>query len=603
MSAITVLAILTMAGSVIIAHMATGDAAAINASGTLRMQAYRIATHMARPGGDTWHQLQSDVARFEGTLYGHDVVRDIPESTTNPVRSRYAEVQRLWNEEMRPAIESFRTDPTAARRRYTQAVSSFVDHVDDLVAGLQHQAERKVQFLRVVQGSALFITLGLVFFAMYKLLIDVTPPFRDLMYVVDEARRGNFEARTSYRAADELGMLSRTFNAMAANISRMYGDLERRVAEKTAALRQSNQALQLLYDTSRQLSAERRDLEHYRSVLTEVEQTLEVGTITLCLSNPGSDRAYTRLSTAGSNRPSFCRAPECAQCLGRHPPGETRAISDGLISVPVADAERRYGALLVAHDPGRVPSAWQLRLCEAVGEHIATSISLERHAEHQHRLALMDERAVIARELHDSLAQALSYLKIQVSRLQAEFDSENPDRQRLLDVTGELREGLNDAYRQLRELLNTFRLTMTDAGLHKALQRSVEEFAAQGNLDVQLRFRLEHVPLTPNEEIHLLQTVREALTNVVRHANASRAWVILASREDGAVAVEIGDDGVGIPTNWARANHYGIKIMEERVGGLGGTLRLERPPGGGTVVRIAFMPQQSHAPWRDAEPR
>lgn len=594
MAAITLLSVLTMIGSAVIAHTARGDAAAINASGTLRMQAYRIATLMSAPGGDSWTELRDRVAEFEATLYGEAVTGAVPGADFNPVHQQYVRVRRLWNEQMRPAIEAYRTTPEAATTEYVTAVAAFVARVDTLVNALQRQAEDKVQLLRVVQGTALFMTLGLVFFAMYKLLIDVMPPFRDLMRVADEARKGNFSARTSYRGSDELGIVSRTFNAMAANISRNYAELERRVSSKTAALEESNQSLQLLYDVSRRLNATHGGAEdQFQAVLREVERALSLGPITLCLSNPDSDTAYSRLTTLADDVPAFCDAPRCAACLGQSPPAQTRHVSKTLVSVPVTDGERRYGALLVPHAPNQAPTRRQLRLCEAVAEHIATAITLGRQAEQQRRLALMDERTVIARELHDSLAQALSYLKIQVSRLQAEYRKAEPDARVMRGVTEELREGLNDAYRQLRELLNTFRLTMTDAGLHKALQRTAGELSEQSGLPIRLDFGLEHVPLTPNEEIHLLQTVREALINVVRHAGASRAEVRVGQSDDGRVVTEVIDDGVGIPEDWERVNHYGIKIMEERVAGLGGRLEIERPPSGGTTIRFTFSPTQS----------
>jgi two-component system nitrate/nitrite sensor histidine kinase NarX len=206
------------------------------------------------------------------------------------------------------------------------------------------------------------------------------------------------------------------------------------------------------------------------------------------------------------------------------------------------------------------------------------------------RLALHEERGILARELHDSLAQSLTYLKIQAARLALALDQGDQSQSRA--VLGELREGIGSAYRQLRELLTTFRLKMDDRGLNSALESTVEEFRGRGSTAIELDNRLPAVLLAPNEEIHVLQIVREALSNVVRHADACHAWVRLALRE-GAVEVEVADDGRGIRQARDQLRHYGHTIMGERAQTLGGRLDVETPSAGGTRVRLSFRHRSS----------
>jgi two-component system nitrate/nitrite sensor histidine kinase NarX len=203
-------------------------------------------------------------------------------------------------------------------------------------------------------------------------------------------------------------------------------------------------------------------------------------------------------------------------------------------------------------------------------------------------LALHEERGVIARELHDSLAQSLSYLKIQATRLAAALgDGADPAAPRA--VLEELREGINSAYRQLRELLTTFRLKMDDRGLARALEGTVEEFRARGAVQVRLDNTLPAMLLGPHEELHVLQIVREALSNVMRHAGAQHAAVSLRNAQD-AVEVEVVDDGRGLGPREDRTPHYGLTIMRERAASLGGALSVDSAPGGGTRVRLRFRP-------------
>ncbi len=136
--------------------------------------------------------------------------------------------------------------------------------------------------------------------------------------------------------------------------------------------------------------------------------------------------------------------------------------------------------------------------------------------------------------------------------------------QKIEETLDELREGLNSAYRQLRELLTTFRLSLEQSSLEAALVKTVEEFAERGNLGIELDNRLAHIPLNPNEEIHILQIVREALSNVVRHAGASHAKVTLGEDADEQVCITVDDDGVGFDPAQSRNGHYGLSIMRER---------------------------------------
>src|SRR5690606_30251419 len=138
--------------------------------------------------------------------------------------------------------------------------------------------------------------------------------------------------------------------------------------------------------------------------------------------------------------------------------------------------------------------------------------------------------------------------------------------------------------------LTTFRLKVDGPGLLGALQTSVKQLSEQTDLDVQLDYQLENLPLTPNEEIHLLQIVREAAQNAIHHSGGSLVAIQLRQDERKWVKVSIEDNGVGIPDTPEKLNHYGLAIMQERSKNLGGEVDIRRRPDGGTGVHFAFMP-------------
>ncbi len=224
---------------------------------------------------------------------------------------------------------------------------------------------------------------------------------------------------------------------------------------------------------------------------------------------------------------------------------------------------------------------------------IAAMIHGARRARVNRTAALCEERAAIARDLHDSLAQSLSYGKIQVSRLQPLLRNDQPWESMEIDsIVQELRSNLNMAYRQLRELITTCRLTMNGRNLDQALEDSVEEFGKRSGIAFELDNRAIGIPLKAEEEMQVLHIVREALSNIVRHSHARHAAVRLFASADDVFTVCINDDGTGVPTNPSDEPHHGIMIMQERAHRLGGDFALENSAGGGTRLSVNFVPER-----------
>lgn len=210
-------------------------------------------------------------------------------------------------------------------------------------------------------------------------------------------------------------------------------------------------------------------------------------------------------------------------------------------------------------------------------------------AQVQRRHDLYEERAAISRELHDSLAQSLTYLKIQATRLQAALhEAENT--QKAADVLDELKKNLNSAYRQLRELMTTFRLTMHGKSFKIAVRDSIDEFNRYNNIAFDLNDNCPPDLLSVDEEMQILQIIRESLYNIVRHSQAQHASVSLIYDEPELI-IQIQDDGVGFDLEAEHARHHGLIIMQERAFSLNGQLKLSGAPGQGTVIRITFEPK------------
>lgn len=233
---------------------------------------------------------------------------------------------------------------------------------------------------------------------------------------------------------------------------------------------------------------------------------------------------------------------------------------------------------------------------QSLGEDVAAILCSVQAAQASHRQALYEERGVIARELHDSLAQSLSYLKIQVARLQALLmpgkSSQPLNRDDIDTIVQELRVNLNLAYQQLRDVITTFRLSTDGRSFSQALEDSVKEFENRSGIVFRLDNRISSGKLTVEQEMHALHIIREALSNVVRHSQAKCAEISLHMGNESKVNLVVEDDGIGIGNTQKQKQRHGLVIMQQRAHNLGGDFSVSASPLGGTRIEVSFASGQ-----------
>lgn len=238
-------------------------------------------------------------------------------------------------------------------------------------------------------------------------------------------------------------------------------------------------------------------------------------------------------------------------------------------------------AWVVIRDPADIePSA--MRQLEAVAS--SWSLSLEAAAlfEEVRELATRDERARLARDLHDGLAQDVASLGLLADDLLHQAPSERHDdlvllRDRIGQLVSELRLSIHD----LRDE------GTTTGGLSATIGEAARREAGAAGLAVHLRMADAPTLLRTDVETEIFRIAQEALTNVGKHARASNLWVS-SQTGPGGVLVSISDDGVGMAS--ARSGRLGMKIMAERASRIGAELSIRPRDGGGTIVELQFVP-------------
>ena len=563
---ITVLALISMGYSLLVTAITDGDAAAINVSGSLRMQSHRMASRLQQPALRV--QLPALAAEFERSLYSQTLASVVPKDSRQPTYQQYHLVLDTWKR-LKPVILGQQP------QQFLTEVDDFVSHIDTLVREFQINSEVKINRLRQVQAIAISLTIIITIMLIYVLKQNIITPLKHLRLAAEQLRQGNFATRAGYRSSGELGLLSETFDNMAADLSELYGDLEAKVQEKTQAIQRTNRTLELLYNASRTFS---RHPDQVSVLVPDILQQLADATAAQKMRFYGQDELQQDTSPTSYYLSALDHADVTAK-------GPINVVENGQTLFPVRFKERTLGLVIVAKEGGF--EGWQIQIINTMTDIIANAILLADHAANEARVALANERAIIARELHDSIAQNLSYLKIQLTRLRHRLQ-EPWEQQEVEALLQEFTQALNNSYKQLRELITTFRLKTEAQELQQALITTIEEFNEYSSTEFHLHNALKH-QLAPNEEVHVLHIIRECMSNVIKHAKANRCDISL-TMNDGNVQVSIKDDGIGLPEDAHKPGHYGLNILHERALRLNGKIIFTTPESG-TEISLTFVPQ------------
>jgi len=263
-------------------------------------------------------------------------------------------------------------------------------------------------------------------------------------------------------------------------------------------------------------------------------------------------------------------------------------IRSGLY-VPLVARGRAIGVVAVHDKLGREArfNDADLRLAEIFAARAAVAVDLSRRVARDTLRRVLDaqeiERRRLALELHDETGQALTSILLGLTAVR-----DAPDSESARAAEADLRELVVSALQNVRSLAVELRpSTLDDFGLAPALERLGATLGERSELEVSVDVALPD-RLSPEVETALYRFVQEALTNIVKHAEAQRVHVVV-SRRDGGVNALVEDDGRGFEPEYARSDGLGLVGMRERLALLGGSLAIESQPGGGTTL-LAFVP-------------
>lgn len=446
--------------------------------------------------------------------------------------------------------------------------------------------------------------------------------FEPLSHLRDWALRmrgGNLSARLPVPHKGEFALLAKDINNISDQLRALDMALDTQAHSQTVRLARKTQSLDVLYDVAASLNrpgALNAILENFLDTFIELVDA-RAATVRL-LTDDGQMRLIAsrgldpdtvdkdKLMDAGLCQCGWAATKggirvqhgthQCAKLLGRPMLG---IDCQEFVVVPVQYQDRILGVYNLFLDRPLSAMGEDVRdLLTSIGRHLGLAIEKARLDNDARRLAIMEERNLIGNELHDSLAQSLVGMRLQVKML-----GESLYRKDLHAAQNEVRSlrlAVDEAHASLRELLSNFRLKIDDRGLVPAIANMIDRFQQETGIGVFFQNQCPNPTLSPRQEIQVFYIVQEALANVRKHSRAHNVRVLFSRTGDTNYQVLIEDDGYGMHVPTAEESrpgeHVGLAIMRERAERLPGEIFIESEPGEGTRVLLTFTTQTPAPP-------
>ena len=578
-----------------------GSAAAVNEAGRLRMQTYRLA--LAVDGAADPVEIADLSRRFDQgieLLQSGDPSRPLVVPWTNGSRRQFELLRDSWAQ-LRSAWEPGAGGNAQATARQTD---EFATLIDGFVTGIEAEIARWTAILNMFQLAMMALAIASAVTLMYTSYLLVLSPVARLKRALAAIQQGDLATRVEAGAQDEFGELAAGFNEMALTLQALYASLEEKVRDKTASLEVERQRLADLYQVSEFLSKAKSLDALATGFAAQVRRISGADAAAVRWSGQANER-YLLLAADGLPeqmvRDEACLETGACHCGQPQARAATRVIPidcltpaplhhcsnagyDTLVSVPVMLHGNALGEVDLFFRRVVTLSQEERSLLDSLAGHLAGAMESLRAEALGREAAVAQERGMLARELHDSIAQSLAFMKIQVQLLREAVRRGDPGA--VGNIIGELDAGVRESYSDVRELLVHFRTRTSEEDIALALRSTLSKFEHQSGVPARLEMEGHGVPLAPDVQVQVLHVIQEALSNVRKHASASQVVLRVATSPEWRF--EVRDDGLGFDAADRSVGelHVGLRIMSERAARIGASVEVRSHPGGGCAVAV-----------------
>ena len=463
----------------------------------------------------------------------------------------------------------------------------------------------------IVYTQIILLSLALPFIAL--LFIHVRRYWRDPLDDLENwsrrIRSGDFYTPIPQPSGGALRRIVRDINTLTSELRALTEDMDNKVRAQTEHIASKSRSLEILYDIATDLSTARTLDE----LLSQFLKTLMILVDARAASVRLTTGNETRLVASRGLNPDIVKCEQhvpLARCLCGNiaingglgiQKGQAACqaftndpLIDGaceeLVVVPIQYRDKILGVYNLFLDRPSTELGKDSRdLLNSIGKHLGLAMEKARLDDNERRIAIMEERNMIGNELHDSLAQSLVSMRLQLKMLGELLYKQ--DHRGVQTEVQRLRSAVEEAHESLRDLLGNFKSRMDERGLIPAIEDLVLRFKEETGIVVFLQNNWHEFSFTPMQEVQVFRIIQEALTNIRKHSNAHNVRILLRTIGSDHFGVLIEDDGLGMERDPDLApprpgESIGMTIMRERATRLQGELTIESEPGEGTRVEL-----------------
>ncbi|MFC1934441.1 histidine kinase [Chloroflexota bacterium] len=470
-----------------------------------------------------------------------------------------------------------------------------------------------VQRTTIVLIVALAVFLLLAGVSLYIFMgYSVIRPIEVFTKTIRKINSENLSTRLDISTGDEIGILAASFNQMTEDLEKSHNalkqardELEEKVEIRTRGEQRRAEQLRAINEASRRISAILSLDELLPYVASSLQETFNYYNVNIFLCNPDREVVELKAGAGGYKGPvpigfpirldegivgKVAKTGEVMNVrdVGKEPiyvSIEDLSDTQSELAVPIKIGQETLGVLDVESSDLEAFDEIDLFTVQTLSDQLAIAIENARLYQETRDIAVLEERNRMAREIHDSLAQGFTGVVLQLEAAEQALDKDTNQVQFHLNKARELaRESLNDARRSVWALRPQ---ALEQLPLVEAIRQQIDMFTQDGGIKVDFSISGNNRILSVDMENALLRIFQESLTNVKKHAEASRVEVIL-SFENNMVRLQFEDNGVGFDTDITPRSGFGLISMQERAKLIGGSLKINSARGTGTQIEVTI---------------